>query len=44
VNAPAETPGRPARSIYAGIPLCSVGVLTEEILLTRVSSLASSPC
>jgi hypothetical protein len=30
---------RPAASLYAGIGLCSVGVLMQEILLTRIFSL-----
>ncbi|MEN8160756.1 MAG: hypothetical protein ABFS41_11855, partial [Myxococcota bacterium] len=30
---------RPARAIYLGIGLCSVGVLMQEILLTRIFSL-----
>src|SRR5512145_210192 len=35
----AATAGRPAASLYAGIGLCSVGVLMQEILLTRIFSL-----
>ena len=31
--------GRPAASLYAGIALCSVAVLMQEILLTRIFSL-----
>ncbi len=31
--------GRPARGAYLGIGLCSVGVLMQEILLTRIFSL-----
>ena len=31
--------GRPAASLYVGIGLCSVGVLMQEILLTRIFSL-----
>jgi hypothetical protein len=35
----AATAGRPAASLYLGIGLCSVGVLMQEILLTRIFSL-----
>jgi hypothetical protein len=35
----AATAGRPALSLYLGIGLCSVGVLMQEILLTRIFSL-----
>jgi hypothetical protein len=33
------TAGRPAGAMYLGIGLCSVGVLMQEILLTRIFSL-----
>jgi hypothetical protein len=35
----AAAAARPAASLYAGIALCSVGVLMQEILLTRIFSL-----
>src|SRR5262245_9053181 len=35
----AEGARRPAAPLYAGIALCSVGVLMQEILLTRIFSL-----